>query len=84
MTFKTLTLSASVILASATFAFAQDKPNCDEVSNPKAGDNCEDVAATPPGSGELLTAAPFLFIAILAGALGGGGSSGTSGTGTLN
>jgi hypothetical protein len=80
MTFKTLTLATSVLVLSSSFAMAQGKPNCDEIANPKSGDNCDNVAAAA-SSGDFLTGFGPLALILLGGVALGGGGGGTSGTG---
>jgi hypothetical protein len=83
MTFKTLTMAASVLALSSSFALAQSKPNCDEIANPKAGDNCDEVAAKL--GDDFLTGFGPLVLLLLGGAAvagGGGGTSSTTGSST--
>jgi hypothetical protein len=78
MTFKTLTMATSVLALSASFALAQSKPSCDEIANPKAGDNCDELAAKP--GGDFLTGFGPLALLLLGGAAIAGGGGGTSST----
>ena len=81
MTFKTIYLAASALMISSTLAFAQSKPSCDEIANPKAGDNCDEIAAAPNSNGFLTGAGPIALLLLLGGvATGGGGGTPTTGT----
>jgi hypothetical protein len=81
MTFKTLTLATSVLVLSSSFAMAQGKPRCDEIANPKKGDNCEDIAALANSDGLLTGFAPIALL-LLGGAAIAGGGGGTPTTAT--
>lgn len=81
MTFKMISLTASALLISSSLAFAQSKPNCDEIANPKPDDNCEDLAAKPNSDGFLTGAGPIALLLLLGGAAAGGGG-GTPTTGS--
>lgn len=76
MTLRTLTLATSALVLSTSFAMAQSKPRCDEIANPKRGDNCEDVGAVR-GSGDFLTGFGPLALLLLGGAAIAGGGGGT-------
>jgi len=82
MTLKTLSLAASALLISSSFALAQSKPSCDEIANPKPNDNCDEIGAKPNSDGFLTGAGPILLLLLGGAAIGGGG--GTSGTPTTS
>lgn len=79
MTFKTISLAASALLISTSFAFAQSKPSCDEIANPKAGDNCDEAGAAS-SDGFVTAGGPLLLLLLLGGVAGGGGGTPTTGT----
>lgn len=80
MTFKNISLVATALLMSTSFAYAQGKPSCDEIANPKPGDNCDDSAAAASSDGFLTAGGPLLALLVLGGLAGGGGGTPTTGS----